>query len=429
MQPVPRLIDEPSRFQLHGTLLVRAVSVMIALCGLLLNTSSAFARQIAQAHWIALETRELDQDLPGGPLPTGFVGVDRGLSSADGCGVDYCESSFGRSETTMAFHITGENIAFEWVVQCVADFEAVTLERLGGELTMYVELGGKWQSLEEGDTVTIEPGETALILVISSTPSAKVNLDAQLSIVEGSLASVEAVYGYWQGTSDSWTCGGAADWAIGTEDISCPNVAYPQCPTGLADFSASATMNQIDLQLSASEPNSITVQCEFLLRSDCCVAYHQLGGPYCDGFATIDGALLPRPSGAASCDGHEGLVSLSAGWHTLRQREWDSGSGVTNLYFTAGDCGPDCNNNGQPDSVEIAWALLYDNVDLDSDDDAQLDSCERAAGDLNLDGSVGSADLAIMLHNWGGGSIGDINADGNVNAVDLGILLAGWSRS
>ena len=176
MQPVPQSINESSCLQLHGTLLVRAVSVMIALCGLLLGTSSAFARQIAQAHWIALETRELDQDLPGGPLPTGFVGVDRGLSSADGCGVDYCESSFGRSETTMAFHITGENIAFEWVVQCVADFEAVTLERLGGELTMYVELGGKWQSLEEGDTVTIEPGETALILVISSTPSAKVNL-------------------------------------------------------------------------------------------------------------------------------------------------------------------------------------------------------------------------------------------------------------
>ena len=97
------------------------------------------------------------------------------------------------------------------------------------------------------------------------------------------------------------------------------------------------------------------------------------------------------------------------------------------LYFTQCDGGLDCNNNGLNDRFEIFQAE-WQGVYLDSDYDTQLDSCERAAGDLNLDGSVGSADLAILLNNWGGDSIGDLNADGNVNAIDLGILLAGWSR-
>jgi hypothetical protein len=48
-------------------------------------------------------------------------------------------------------------------------------------------------------------------------------------------------------------------------------------------------------------------------------------------------------------------------------------------------------------------------------------------GDLDGDGIVGGADLAIMLNNWNGIGVGDINNDGGVDGIDLGILLNNWT--
>jgi hypothetical protein len=50
------------------------------------------------------------------------------------------------------------------------------------------------------------------------------------------------------------------------------------------------------------------------------------------------------------------------------------------------------------------------------------------AADLDEDGDVDAADLAILLALWGTkGPSGDFNADGGVNAEDLTILLTQWS--
>ena len=48
-------------------------------------------------------------------------------------------------------------------------------------------------------------------------------------------------------------------------------------------------------------------------------------------------------------------------------------------------------------------------------------------GDLNLDGVVNAADLAIMLSQWGTAGDADLNHDGIVDAADLSMLLAAWS--
>ena len=48
--------------------------------------------------------------------------------------------------------------------------------------------------------------------------------------------------------------------------------------------------------------------------------------------------------------------------------------------------------------------------------------------DINGDGSVDGADLAILLSNWGAiGGPADINHDQAVNGMDLGMLLGAWS--
>lgn len=48
-------------------------------------------------------------------------------------------------------------------------------------------------------------------------------------------------------------------------------------------------------------------------------------------------------------------------------------------------------------------------------------------GDINGDGSVNAADLAILLGQWGGKGSADLDGDGQVGASDLAILLGAWN--
>lgn len=64
----------------------------------------------------------------------------------------------------------------------------------------------------------------------------------------------------------------------------------------------------------------------------------------------------------------------------------------------------------------------------DADGDLVPDECERAPGDLNGDGAVDAADLAMVLAAWGpcAGCAADVDLDGTVDADDLAVVLAGW---
>jgi alpha-tubulin suppressor-like RCC1 family protein len=55
-------------------------------------------------------------------------------------------------------------------------------------------------------------------------------------------------------------------------------------------------------------------------------------------------------------------------------------------------------------------------------------ACPYGRGDLNADGFVDGADLAILLALWGtvGAEIGDLSGDGLVSGADLGQLLYNW---
>lgn len=43
-----------------------------------------------------------------------------------------------------------------------------------------------------------------------------------------------------------------------------------------------------------------------------------------------------------------------------------------------------------------------------------------------LDGTVGAADLTVLLAAWGQAGPTDLNADGNTDGLDLTILLSSW---
>jgi hypothetical protein len=55
------------------------------------------------------------------------------------------------------------------------------------------------------------------------------------------------------------------------------------------------------------------------------------------------------------------------------------------------------------------------------------DECERPSADLDGDGSIGAADLSILLAQWGGTGTADLDGNGIVGSSDLSILLAAWS--
>ena len=87
--------------------------------------------------------------------------------------------------------------------------------------------------------------------------------------------------------------------------------------------------------------------------------------------------------------------------------------------------GEDCNGNGVCDLDDIAAGAA------DTNSNEVLDSCERARGDLNLDGIVSAPDISLLLLAWGSvnSPIGDLNGDGYVNAADLSTLLYNWGTT
>ena len=114
-----------------------------------------------------------------------------------------------------------------------------------------------------------------------------------------------------------------------------------------------------------------------------------------------------------------GVTAIAGGWyHTIALKDgavlaWgDNNYGQCNTPTTAqseataiaGGLGhtialvpfKDCNNNGIDDPIEIAVGCS-----IDSDLDGRLDQCEYAKGDLDLNGTVDSGDLALVLLNFG----------------------------
>ncbi len=59
-------------------------------------------------------------------------------------------------------------------------------------------------------------------------------------------------------------------------------------------------------------------------------------------------------------------------------------------------------------------------------DSAVISFAVSNPADLDNDGDVDAADLALLLNNWGGSGVGDINGNGVVDAADLAAMLNAW---
>jgi hypothetical protein len=111
-------------------------------------------------------------------------------------------------------------------------------------------------------------------------------------------------------------------------------------------------------------------------------------------------------------DGLHGMVTvrgtraLAAGFHPIRIEFFERGGGAGLIFRWSG---PGISTQAVP-AERLSHGGTLEPADLDGD------------------GSVGSADLTILLAAWGtSGPLGDLDGDGQVGAADLTILLGRWN--
>jgi hypothetical protein len=121
-----------------------------------------------------------------------------------------------------------------------------------------------------------------------------------------------------------------------------------------------------------------------------------------------------RPAGSPRLPGHAALDDEGR-WLDLAGGP-DSGAAVRSAAVRW-PAGSDADGNGVPDPLEregIEWI-------------AADPACGRNPADLDGNGRVDAADLAIVLGNWGGTGPGDIDANGVIDAADLAEVLGRWT--
>ena len=124
-------------------------------------------------------------------------------------------------------------------------------------------------------------------------------------------------------------------------------------------------------------------------------------------------ALLNNGTVVAWGDNGYGQCSVPPGLAGVTQV---AAGGILNLALVTFT---DCNTNGQRDTYE----LLHGAPDTNAN--GTLDSCDMATGDLDLNGIIDTADLSLMLLDFGAcpDCPDDFDGDGDVTTADIALLL------
>ncbi|MDZ4753962.1 MAG: choice-of-anchor B family protein [Phycisphaerae bacterium] len=113
-------------------------------------------------------------------------------------------------------------------------------------------------------------------------------------------------------------------------------------------------------------------------------------------------------------------------WVTLEMVTENAGAWVKRSFSVADFLAP-------TDNVYIRWVARDEGagslIEAGVDDFAVsfLDCPAGVVGDLDGNGAVNGADLAILLGQWGAAGSADFNQDGIVDAQDLAVLLGAWN--
>jgi hypothetical protein len=145
------------------------------------------------------------------------------------------------------------------------------------------------------------------------------------------------------------------------------------------------------------------------------------GGKFGARVAIDDETLLVGSWTSSDSNGsHEYFVQTESGWETRGPIRAGFAVAVQGEYAAVGAY------REARSGILVGDARMEIHL-LDADLDSKADRCERAHGDLNLNGDVDGLDLAILLAAWGTqNSNADIDLSGLVDGSDLASLLASW---
>ena len=145
-----------------------------------------------------------------------------------------------------------------------------------------------------------------------------------------------------------------------------------------------------------------------------------------DGDNWTEHAKLVAPDGASE-DKFGFAVALDGGIAVIGAFADDDNGSDSGSAYVFDIAGPDCNENGICDWIDIA-----EGTSEDVNENGIPDECEDLCpADIFEDGVVNTVDLLILLANWGPcppeePCPGDIDESGAVDVADLLALLAAW---
>ena len=120
----------------------------------------------------------------------------------------------------------------------------------------------------------------------------------------------------------------------------------------------------------------------------------------------VDGYFVVENDGLHGMWERSGAIGLASGFHSVRIEFFENGGGAGCIASIAG---PGMAKQPIPASMLRNGGIFVD-------------------ADLNDDGEVSGADLALLLGYWGtSGPLGDLDADGSVGGSDMSLLLSSWT--
>jgi hypothetical protein len=131
--------------------------------------------------------------------------------------------------------------------------------------------------------------------------------------------------------------------------------------------------------------------------------------------------------GAPNADSMPISISSNGGatWVVLETVTENAGAWVEKSFRVADFVAPSANVRIRFEARDLGAASLVEaGVDFVR---VVTQACPPVFGDLDGDGQIGGADLALLLGAWGGAGVADLDGSGAVGAADLSILLGLWN--
>ena len=259
----------------------------------------------------------------------------------------------------------------------------------------------------EARSVAVAPNGQLAVLLANGT--------VQLLAADGTVASTLAVGGPPAGTAFDMVFrtqpGGSTDLLVSYSAGVIRRIEWPGGAGGVfADVSASAP----DFRgMYALADGSVLVASGALSA----IVRFDASGTYQGEWDVENAALLNAPH--SLCDAGDGRAVLATGGASSSTiNGYNLATGYTERTYRV-----------YPADAPAATAIVIAPPSAtDTNGDLVPDECQLPSADLNGDGAVNAADLAILLNSWGAcaGCAADLDGNGTVGAADLAVLLNAW---